>query len=104
MVAEQVEIQAKYHGYIERQKDEVARNADYEDIRLPLDLDYTTVRGLSSEVQQKLNQFKPETAGQAATDFRHNASGNFVIAGTCETWFFQPEKKEKRMRSRDATR
>jgi tRNA uridine 5-carboxymethylaminomethyl modification enzyme len=66
VVAEQVEIQAKYHGYIERQKDEVARNAGYEDVRLPLDLDYATVRGLSSEAQQKLNQFKPETAGQAA--------------------------------------
>ena len=66
VVAEQVEIQAKYHGYIERQKDEVARNAGYEDIRLPLDLDYATVRGLSSEAQQKLNEFKPETAGQAA--------------------------------------
>ena len=66
LVAEQVEIQAKYHGYIERQKDEVARNARYEEARLPQDLDYRTVRGLSSEVQQKLNQFKPETAGQAA--------------------------------------
>ncbi|SEP37926.1 tRNA uridine 5-carboxymethylaminomethyl modification enzyme [Nitrosovibrio sp. Nv6] len=66
LVAEQVEIQAKYHGYIERQKDEVARSVRYEEIRLPPDMDYRTVRGLSSEVQQKLNQFKPETAGQAA--------------------------------------
>lgn len=66
LVAEQVEIQAKYQGYIERQKDEVARNAHYEEARLPQDLDYTTVRGLSNEAQQKLNQFKPETAGQAA--------------------------------------
>ncbi|WON75281.1 tRNA uridine-5-carboxymethylaminomethyl(34) synthesis enzyme MnmG [Nitrosospira sp. Is2] len=66
MVAEQVEIQAKYHGYIERQKDEVARNAQYENLRLPQDLDYRTVNGLSSEVQQKLNQHKPETAGQAS--------------------------------------
>ncbi len=66
LVAEQVEIQARYHGYIERQKDEVARNAHYEEIRLPQDLDYATVRGLSSEAQQKLNQHKPETAGQAA--------------------------------------
>jgi tRNA uridine 5-carboxymethylaminomethyl modification enzyme len=65
-VAEQVEIQAKYQGYIERQKEEVARNAYYEDIRLPQDLDYKTVRGLSNEVQQKLNQLKPETAGQAS--------------------------------------
>lgn len=66
LVAEQIEIQARYHGYIERQKDEVARNAHYEEARLPQDLDYRMVRGLSSEVQQKLNQFKPETAGQAA--------------------------------------
>jgi len=66
MVAEQVEIQAKYHGYIERQKDEVTRNAQYENLRLPADLDYRTVSGLSTEAQQKLNQHKPETAGQAA--------------------------------------
>jgi tRNA uridine 5-carboxymethylaminomethyl modification enzyme len=66
VVAEQVEIQAKYQGYIERQKEEVARNAYYEDVRLPQDLDYKTVRGLSNEVQQKLNQLKPETAGQAS--------------------------------------
>ncbi|SCY59649.1 tRNA uridine 5-carboxymethylaminomethyl modification enzyme [Nitrosospira sp. Nl5] len=66
LVADQVEIQAKYHGYIERQKDEVARNAHYEETRLPQDLDYATVLGLSAEAQQKLNQHKPETAGQAA--------------------------------------
>ncbi|MEO6825648.1 MAG: tRNA uridine-5-carboxymethylaminomethyl(34) synthesis enzyme MnmG [Nitrosospira sp.] len=66
LVAEQIEIQAKYLGYINRQKDEVARNAHYEEARLPQDLDYTTLRGLSSEAQQKLNQHKPETAGQAA--------------------------------------
>jgi len=66
MVAEQVEIQAKYHGYIERQKDEVTRNAQYENLRLPANLDYRTVTGLSTEAQQKLNQHKPETAGQAA--------------------------------------
>jgi tRNA uridine 5-carboxymethylaminomethyl modification enzyme len=66
LVAEQVEIQAKYQGYIKRQKDEVARNVHYEETRLPQDIDYTTLCGLSSEVQQKLNQYKPETAGQAA--------------------------------------
>ncbi|MCK5715283.1 MAG: tRNA uridine-5-carboxymethylaminomethyl(34) synthesis enzyme MnmG, partial [Nitrosomonadaceae bacterium] len=65
MVSEQVEIQAKYHGYIERQKIEVARNADYEEMYLPQNLDYQTVSGLSNEVQQKLNQHKPETVGQA---------------------------------------
>jgi len=65
-VAEQVETQAKYHGYIERQRDEIGRNEQYETLGLPDDLDYREVRGLSIEVQQKLNQHKPETVGQAA--------------------------------------
>ncbi len=65
-VAEQVEIQAKYLGYIERQRDEIDRNEQYEALGLPDDLDYREVRGLSIEVQQKLNQHRPETVGQAA--------------------------------------
>ena len=65
-VAEQVEIQAKYSGYIERQKDEIARHQQFEATRLPQDLDYCLLKGLSVEVQQKLNQHKPETLGQAA--------------------------------------
>jgi tRNA uridine 5-carboxymethylaminomethyl modification enzyme len=65
-VAEQVETQAKYHGYIERQRDEIGRNEQYETLTLPDNLDYREVRGLSIEVQQKLNQHKPETVGQAA--------------------------------------
>ena len=65
-VVEQVEIQAKYHGYIERQKEEVARNQASEELRLPAALDYAEVRGLGIEVQQKLNQHRPETLGQAA--------------------------------------
>jgi tRNA uridine 5-carboxymethylaminomethyl modification enzyme len=65
-VAEQVEISTKYAGYIERQREEIARRAAQEGQRLPLDLDYRTVRGLSIEVQQKLNQHRPETVGQAA--------------------------------------
>lgn len=64
-VAEQVEIQAKYHGYIERQREEIARTEQYESLSLPSDLDYREVHGLSTEVQQKLNQHKPETIGQA---------------------------------------
>ncbi len=63
---EQLEIQAKYQGYIERQKDEVARNQSCETLPLPADLDYRKVRGLSIEVQQKLNQHRPETLGQAS--------------------------------------
>ncbi|MCW5601183.1 tRNA uridine-5-carboxymethylaminomethyl(34) synthesis enzyme MnmG [Nitrosomonas sp.] len=65
-IAEQVEINVKYEGYIERQKQEVARHTAYEMTSLPKDIDYRNVRGLSSEVQQKLNQFKPETIGHAA--------------------------------------
>jgi len=66
VVAEQVEIQVKYDGYIARQHDEVLRREQYEATALPRDLDYGAVRGLSREVQQKLNQHKPETIGQAS--------------------------------------
>jgi len=66
VVATQVEIEAKYRGYIERQQAEVDRRARSETLLLPPDLDYRTVRGLSSEVQQKLNQHRPETIGQAS--------------------------------------
>jgi tRNA uridine 5-carboxymethylaminomethyl modification enzyme len=65
-VAEQVEIQAKYYGYIERQREEIARNEHHENMALPAVMDYRTVHGLSIEVQQKLNQHMPETMGQAA--------------------------------------
>ena len=66
VIAEQVEVQAKYSGYITRQQDEVERRESQGSLKLPADLDYTGVRGLSREVQQKLNQHKPETIGQAA--------------------------------------
>ena len=65
-VAQQVEIAAKYAGYIERQQDEVDRQLSQEALELPGDLDYSTVRGLSKEVQQKLNQHRPENIGQAS--------------------------------------
>ncbi|MDX9699100.1 MAG: tRNA uridine-5-carboxymethylaminomethyl(34) synthesis enzyme MnmG [Rhodocyclaceae bacterium] len=64
-VIEQIEIAAKYQGYIDRQQDEVARQQQAEATRLPSDLDYAEVRGLSREVQQKLSQHRPETIGQA---------------------------------------
>ena len=66
LVAEQVEVATKYAGYIERQQEEIARREEHEGRALPPDLDYKTVRGLSTEVSQKLNQHKPETIGQAA--------------------------------------
>jgi tRNA uridine 5-carboxymethylaminomethyl modification enzyme len=65
-VAEQVEIAIKYAGYIERQNDQIVRDAAQESLRLPSDIDYRTVRGLSNEVQQKLNQYRPETLGHAS--------------------------------------
>ena len=64
-VIEQIEIAAKYQGYIDRQQDEVARQLQAEGTPLPPDFDYAEVRGLSREVQQKLNLHKPETIGQA---------------------------------------
>lgn len=64
-VLEQVEIQTKYEGYIERQKDDIERQARYEGLVLPLSLDYAEIRGLSNEVREKLRQQRPETVGQA---------------------------------------
>ena len=63
---EQVEIAAKYAGYIDRQKDEVDRAAHFENLRLPPQLDYMQVTALSIEARQKLNAHKPETLGQAS--------------------------------------
>ncbi|MCX7205306.1 MAG: tRNA uridine-5-carboxymethylaminomethyl(34) synthesis enzyme MnmG [Proteobacteria bacterium] len=66
LVAEQVEIQLKYQGYIERQQSEVANRDNLEEFLLPADLDFTDVSGLSKEVQQKLIKHKPETMGQVS--------------------------------------
>ncbi len=65
-VAEQVEIQVKYAGYIDRQAKEVERHEYYENLKLPAELDYMAVSALSIEVRQKLNKHRPETLGQAS--------------------------------------
>jgi len=65
-VIEQVEIGAKYSGYITRQQEEVGRAAHYENLRLPAELDYMQVSALSIEARQRLNQLRPETLGQAS--------------------------------------
>jgi tRNA uridine 5-carboxymethylaminomethyl modification enzyme len=65
-VGEQVEIAAKYAGYIDRQKDQVERQLGQERVAIPADMDYASVRGLSKEAQQKLTQHRPETVGQAS--------------------------------------
>jgi tRNA uridine 5-carboxymethylaminomethyl modification enzyme len=64
--AEQVEIQIKYEGYINRQQDEIAKQERNENTRLPAGFDYSVVKGLSNEVVLKLNQAQPETMGQAS--------------------------------------
>ena len=65
-VVEQVEIAAKYAGYIERQREEIERAAHYENMRLPVDMDYQQISALSIEVRQKLQEHQPETLGQAS--------------------------------------
>jgi len=65
-VKEQIEIQLKYAGYIDRQAKEVERHEHYENLKLPAKLDYMEVKALSIEVRQKLNKHQPETLGQAS--------------------------------------
>ncbi len=62
----QIEVRAKYSGYIERQQDEIDRQRKHEELPLPADLDYANVAGLSNEVRQKLAAAKPDTLGQAS--------------------------------------
>jgi len=62
----QVEVRAKYSGYLKRQSDEIDRAARNEDLRLPADIDYSLVGGLSNEARQRLGDVRPETLGQAA--------------------------------------
>jgi tRNA uridine 5-carboxymethylaminomethyl modification enzyme len=65
-IAEQVEVQVKYAGYIERQRGEIERLKRQEAIPLPPDLDYEAVAGLSTEVRQKLAEARPDSVGRAA--------------------------------------
>jgi tRNA uridine 5-carboxymethylaminomethyl modification enzyme len=64
-VAEQVEIGVKYAGYLDRQREEIARQQRHESTPIPDGFDYAAVRGLSAEVQQKLERVRPQTIGQA---------------------------------------
>jgi tRNA uridine 5-carboxymethylaminomethyl modification enzyme len=64
--AEQIEVQAKYAGYIDRQEEEIARQIRQETLKLPVDLNYDEISGLSNEVQQKLGRARPATVGMAA--------------------------------------
>ena len=66
LVVEQVEIQAKYQGYIDRQLEEVAKALSSEEARIPETIDYARIGGLSNEIQQKLLRHRPQTIGQAS--------------------------------------
>jgi tRNA uridine 5-carboxymethylaminomethyl modification enzyme len=92
-VAEQVEIQAKYEGYIERQRDEVARRATMESRPLPPMLDYREVKGLSVEVQQKLNRHRPETIGQASRISGVTPAAISLLLVHLKRGFQPPDKK-----------
>jgi len=65
-IVEQVEISAKYSGYIEKQREEVERAANFERLALPANMDYLSIDALSFEVRQKLTHHRPETVGQAS--------------------------------------
>jgi len=65
-VAQQVDVQAKYSGYLIRQSQEIERQQRHEELSLPADLDYAAVGGLSNEARQRLGDVRPETLGQAA--------------------------------------
>ena len=66
ILAEQVENQIKYEGYIKRQKEEINKHRANEELKIPDDIDYQSIKALSSEVRQKLTEQKPETIGQAS--------------------------------------
>ena len=66
LVGEQIDVQARYHGYIERAEREIARHRKSETLKLPADLDYAAVHGLSTEARQKLAEQRPATLGQAS--------------------------------------
>ena len=79
-VAEQVEIQTKYQGYIERQTEEIDRLRRHEETRLPADFDYDAISGLSNEVRIKLKDIRPETLGQASRIQGGNACSHLASA------------------------
>ena len=66
ILAEQVENQIKYEGYIKRQKEEINKYRANEELKIPDGIDYQSIKALSSEVRQKLTEYKPETIGQAS--------------------------------------
>jgi len=93
VVSEQVETQAKYEGYIARQKQEVRRRGEAEDLALPRELDFRDVRGLSVEVQQLLNLHRPETLGQASRISGVTPAAVSLLLVHLKRGFKAPQKK-----------
>lgn len=93
-VIAQVEIQAKYQGYIQRQQEEIERYQQFEKTSLPQDFDYREVVGLSSEVQQKLNQHKPQTLGQAGRISGITPAAISLLLVHLKRGFIQKEKQQ----------
>ena len=89
-VTEQVEISLKYEGYIRRQMSAVEEFKKLESRRLPADLDYTTVKGLRLEAQQKLNKFRPASIGQASRISGVNPADVTVLL----IWFDRRKEEE----------
>jgi len=92
-VSEQVEVQVKYEGYIERQKQEIRRRQESESVVLPCELDYREVRGLSHEVQQLLNRHRPETIGQASRISGITPAAVSLLLVHLKRGFKPPQKK-----------
>ena len=95
-VAAQVEVATKYAGYIERQNEEIARRAGQDELRLPADVDYRSVRGLSVEVQQRLAQHRPETIGQAARLPGMTPAAIALLIVHLKRGFASPARREQR--------
>ena len=85
-VAEQVEIQVKYQGYIDRQQEEINNRRDIETLRLPAEIDYAKVKGLSAEVQQKTQRPQARNRGAGEPHFGGNARCGRAVDGASETW------------------
>jgi tRNA uridine 5-carboxymethylaminomethyl modification enzyme len=92
--AEQVQIEAKYAGYIEKQRVEVARFHRLEDRRLPPDLDYSALVGLRLEAREKLATVRPATVGQAARLSGVNPADISVLLGPLKRLEAQPAEAE----------
>ncbi len=83
-VAEQLEIQGKYAGYIDRQGDEIARQRAQDAHPIPGDFDFARVRGLSAEVREKLTRVRPVDLGAGGTNSGRNSGGRVVAADSLE--------------------